>query len=143
MILLFSQQEKADSSNNLKLICEDLQKISQEEAAVKLTINKKMAQDLGILGLCELLNMSADANKEINEAYKNVPDVNIDLNTDHIVTLTNNKVFKIEVKKWDKLPDIIHAFAIMWAQMSKQYNDQENVALMRLKAIMLDKYFGN
>lgn len=137
------KQEKADSSNNLKLICEDLQKISQEEAAVKLTINKKMAQDLGILGLCELLNMSADANKEINEAYKNVPDVNIDLNTDHIVTLTNNKVFKIEVKKWDKLPDIIHAFAIMWAQMSKQYNDQENVALMRLKAIMLDKYFGN
>ena len=57
--------------------------------------------------------------------------------------MTNNKVFKIEVKKWDKLPDIIHAFAIMWAQMSKQYNDQENVALMRLKAIMLDKYFGN
>lgn len=137
------KQKKVDCSDNLKLICEDLQTISKEKAAVKLTINRKMAQDLGILDLCEMLNKSADVNKEIIEAYKNDPDVDIGLNTEHVVTLTNSKVFKVEVKKWDKLPDIIQAFAIMWAQMSKQYNDQENIALMRLKTIMLDKYFNN
>ena len=137
------KQQTADDSDNLKLICEDLRAISKEKAAIKLTINRKMAQDLGILDLCEMLNKSADVNKEIIEAYKNDPDVNIDLNTEHVVTLTNNKIFKIEVKKWDKLPDIIQAFAIMWAQLSKQYNNQENVALMRLKAILLDKYFNN
>lgn len=59
-----------------------------------------------------------------------------------IVTLTNSKTFKIEVKKWDKIPAIVVMFAQMWKQLMITCNNEENRYLMELKDIMLERYFG-
>lgn len=124
--------------SSLEKLSEELNRISSEKGAVKLTINKKMANDLGLLPLIEFLQQSTETNKELNEAFK---DEGVSLNADSIVTLTNSKTFKIEVKKWDKLPDLIVMFAQAWKQAMIHYNDEENRYLMELKDIMLDKLF--
>ncbi|MBB1096157.1 N-6 DNA methylase [Limosilactobacillus sp. BG-MG3-A] len=124
--------------SSLEKLSEELNRISSEKGAVKLTINRKMANDLGLLPLIKLLQESTEASKELNDAFK---DEGVSLNTDSIVTLTNSKTFKIEVKKWDKLPDLIVMFAQMWKQVMVHYNNEENRYLMELKDIMLDKLF--
>lgn len=123
---------------SLEEISENLRRVSAEKGAVKITINRKMANDLGLLPLIELLKQSTEASKELNEAFK---DEGVSLNADSIVTLTNSKTFKIEVNKWDKLPDLIVMFAQAWKQAMLHYNDEENRYLMELKDIMLDKFF--
>lgn len=123
---------------SLEEISENLKRVSAEKGAVKITINRKMANDLGLLPLIELLQQSIENSKELNKAFK---DEGVSLNADSIVTLTNNKTFKIEVKKWDKLPDLIVMFAQAWKQDMIHYNDEENRYLMELKDIMLDKLF--
>ena len=97
-----------------------------------------MANDLGLLPLIELLKQSAEASKELNKAFK---DEGVSLDTDSIVTLTKSKTIKIELKKWDKLPDLIVMFAQAWKQAMIHYNDEENRYLLELKDIMLDKLF--
>lgn len=124
--------------SSLEKLSEELNRVSSEKGAVKLTINRKMANDLGLLPLIKLLQESAKTSKELNDAFK---DEGVYLNTDSIVTLTNSKTFKIEVKKWDKLPDLIVMFAQMWKQVMVHYNNEENRYLMELKDIMLDKLF--
>lgn len=124
--------------SSLEKLSEELNRVSSEKGAVKLTINRKMANDLGLLPLIKLLQESTEISKELNDAFK---DEGISLNTDSIVTLTNSKTFKIEVKKWDKLPDLIVMFAQMWKQVMVHYNNEENRYLMELKDIMLDKLF--
>lgn len=123
---------------SLEEISENLKRVSAEKGAVKITINRKMANDLGLLPLIELLKQSAETNKELNEAFK---DEGVSLNADSIVTLTNSKTLKIEVNKWDKLPDLIVMFTQAWKQAMIYYNDEENRYLMELKDIMLDKLF--
>lgn len=123
---------------SLEEISENLKRVSAEKGAVKITINRKMANDLGLLPLIELLQQSTETSKELNKAFK---DEGVSLNADSIVTLTNSKTFKIEVKKWDKLPDLIVMFAQAWKQDMIHYNDEENRYLMELKDIMLDKLF--
>ncbi|WP_438768979.1 N-6 DNA methylase [Limosilactobacillus reuteri] len=124
--------------SSLEKLSEELNRVSAEKGAVKLTINRKMANDLGLLPLIKLLQESTETSKELNDAFK---DEGVSLNTDSIVTLTNSKTFKIEVKKWDKLPDLIIMFAQMWKQLMINCNNEENRYLMELKDIMLDKMF--
>ena len=131
------KQENIQHSS-LEKLSEELNRVSAEKGAVKITINKKMANDLGLLPLIELLQQSAETNRKLNKAFK---DEGVSLNADSIVTLTNSKTFKIEVKKWDKLPDLIFMFAQEWKQAMIHYNDEENRYLMELKDIMLDKLF--
>lgn len=125
--------------SSLEKLSNELNRVSAEKGAIKLTINRKMANDLGLLPLIKLLQQSNETNKELNESFK---DDGVSLNTDSIVTLTNSKTFKIEVKKWDKLPDIIVMFAQMWKQLMINCNNEENRYLMELKDIMLERYFG-
>lgn len=125
--------------SSLEKLSEELNRVSSEKGAVKLTINRKMANDLGLLPLIKLLQESTETSKELNDAFK---DEGVSLNTDSIVTLTNSKTFKIEVKKWDKLPDLIVMFAQMWKQLMINCNNEENRYLMELKDIMLERYFG-
>lgn len=124
--------------SSLEKLSENLNRISAEKGAIKLTINRKMANDLGLLPLIELLQQSTETSKELNKVFK---DEGVSLNADSIVTLTNSKTFKIEVKKWDKLPDLIVMFAQAWKQAMIYCNDEENRYLMELKDIMLDKLF--
>ncbi|WP_323062719.1 N-6 DNA methylase [Limosilactobacillus reuteri] len=124
--------------SSLEKLSEELNRVSAEKGAVKLTINRKMANDLGLLPMIKLLQESTETSKELNDAFK---DEGVSLDTDSIVTLTNSKTFKIEVKKWDKLPDLIIMFAQMWKQVMVHYNNEENRYLMELKDIMLDKLF--
>lgn len=123
---------------SLEEISKNLKRVSAKKGAVKIMINRKMANDLGLLPLIELLQQSTETSKELNEAFK---DEGVSLNADSIVTLTNSKTFKIEVNKWDKLPDLIVMFAQAWKQAMIHYNDEENRYLMELKDIMLDKLF--
>lgn len=131
------KKEEAQHSS-LEKLSNELNRVSAEKGAIKLTINRKMANDLGLLPLIKLLQQSNETNKELNESFK---DDGVSLNTDSIVTLTNSKAFKIEVKKWDKLPNIIVMFAQMWKQVMVHYNNEENRYLMELKDIMLERYF--
>lgn len=124
--------------SSLEKLAEQLNRVSAEKGAVKLTINKKMANDLGLIPLIKLLQEGGQASKELNEQFK---DDGIALSDESIVTLTNSKTFKIEVKKWDKLPMIIVMFAQMWKQLMITCNNEENRYLMELKDIMLERYF--
>lgn len=125
--------------SSLEKLAEQLNRVSAEKGAVKLTINKKMASDLGLMPLIKLLQEGTQTSKELNEQFK---DDGIALSDESIVTLTNSKTFKIEVKKWDKLPAIVVMFAQMWKQLMITYNNEENRYLMELKDIMLERYFG-
>lgn len=131
-------KQKDIQHSSLEKLSEELNRVSAEKGAVKLTINRKMANDLGLLPLIKLLQESTKTSKELNDVFK---DEGISLNTDSIVTLTNSKTFKIEVKKWDKLPDLIVMFAQMWKQVMVHYNNEENRYLMELKDIMLERLF--
>lgn len=131
-------KQKDVKHSSLEKLSGNLNRVSAEKGAIKLTINRKMANDLGLLPLIELLQQSAETSKELNKAFK---DEGVSLNTGSIVTLTNSKTFKIEVKKWDKLPDLIVMFAQAWKQAMIHYNDEENRYLMELKDIMLEKLF--
>ena len=124
--------------SSLEKLSEELNRVSAEKGAIKLTINRKMANDLGLLPLIKLLQESTETSKELNDAFE---DEGVSLNTDSIVTLTNSKTFKIEVKKWDKLPDLIIMFAQMWKQVMVHYNNEENRYLIELKDIMLERLF--
>lgn len=112
--------------------------MSAEKSAVKLTINRKMANDLGLMPLIKLLQESGQTSKELNEQFKGD---GLILNDENLVTLTNNKTFKIEVKKWNELPDIIVMFSQMWKQLMVTCNNEENRYLMELRDIMLERYF--
>ena len=125
--------------SSLEKLAEQLNRVSAEKGAVKLTINKKMANDLGLMPLIKLLQEGGQTSKELNEQFK---DDGIALSDESIVTLTNSKTFKIEVKKWDKLPAIVVMFAQMWKQLMITCNNEENRYLMELKDIMLERYFG-
>ena len=125
--------------SSLEKLAEQLNRVSAEKGAVKLTINKKMASDLGLMPLIKLLQEGTQTSKELNEQFK---DDGIALSDESIVTLTNSKTFKIEVKKWDKLPAIVVMFAQMWKQLMINCNNEENRYLMELKDIMLERYFG-
>lgn len=125
--------------SSLEKLAEQLNRVSAEKGAVKLTINKKMASDLGLMPLIKLLQEGEQTSKELNEQFK---DDGIVLSDESIVTLTNSKTFKIEVKKWDKLPAIVVMFAQMWKQLMITCNNEENRYLMELKDIMLEQYFG-
>ena len=125
--------------SSLEKLAEQLNRVSAEKGAVKLTINKKMSNDLGLMPLIKLLQEGAQTSKELNEQFK---DDGIALSDESIVTLTNSKTFKIEVKKWDKLPAIVVMFAQMWKQLMINCNNEENRYLMELKDIMLERYFG-
>lgn len=125
--------------SSLEKLAEQLNRVSAEKGAVKLTINKKMASDLGLMPLIKLLQEGTQTSKELNEQFK---DDGIALSDESIVTLTNSKTFKIEVKKWDKLPTIVVMFAQMWKQLMINCNNEENRYLMELKDIMLERYFG-
>lgn len=121
----------------IERIVEQLNRVSSEKGAIKLTINKKMANDLELMPLIRLLQEGAKTSKELNEEFK---DDGIELSDESIVTLTNNKIFKIEVKKWDKLPEIIVMFAQMWKQLMISCNNEENRYLAELRDILLDEY---
>lgn len=125
--------------SSLEKLAEQLNRVSAEKGAVKLTINKKMASDLGLMPLIKSLQEGTQTSKELNEQFK---DDGIALSDESIVTLTNSKTFKIEVKKWDKLPAIVVMFAQMWKQLMINCNNEENRYLMELKDIMLERYFG-
>ncbi|WP_267201624.1 N-6 DNA methylase [Limosilactobacillus kribbianus] len=124
--------------SSLEKLAEQLNRVSAEKGAVKLTINKKMASDLGLMPLIKSLQEGTQTSKELNEQFK---DDGIALSDESIVTLTNSKTFKIEVKKWDKLPAIVVMFAQMWKQLMITCNNEENRYLMELKDIMLERYF--
>lgn len=124
--------------SSLEKLAEQLNRVSAEKGAVKLTINRKMANDLGLMPLIKLLQEGGQTSKELNEQFK---DDGIALSDESIVTLTNSKTFKIEVKKWDKLPAIVVMFAQMWKQLMITCNNEENRYLMELKDIMLERYF--
>lgn len=132
-------QKETVQHSSLEKLAEQLNRVSAEKGAVKLTINKKMASDLGLMPLIKLLQEGAQTSKELNEQFK---DDGIALSDESIVTLTNSKTFKIEVKKWDKLPAIVVMFAQMWKQLMINCNNEENRYLMELKDIMLERYFG-
>ena len=132
------KQETVQHTSMERLV-EQLNRVSAEKGAVKLTINKKMANDLGLMPLIKLLQEGDQTSKELNKQFK---DDGIALSDESIVTLTNSKTFKIEVKKWDKLPAIVVMFAQMWKQLMITCNNEENRYLMELKDIMLERYFG-
>ncbi len=138
MPLIKLLQEGAQTSKELNEQFKD-DGIALSDESVKLTINKKMASDLGLMPLIKLLQEGAQTSKELNEQFK---DDGIALSDESIVTLTNSKTFKIEVKKWDKLPAIVVMFAQMWKQLMINCNNEENRYLMELKDIMLERYFG-
>ena len=132
------KQETVQHTSMERLV-KQLNRMSAEKSAVKLTINKKMANDLGLMSLIKLLQEGGQTSKELNEQFK---DDGLSLSDESIVTLTNSKTFKIEVKKWDKLPAIVVMFAQMWKQLMITCNNEENRYLMELKDIMLERYFG-
>lgn len=131
------KQETVQHTSMERLV-KQLNRVSAEKGAVKLTINRKMANDLGLMSLIKLLQESGQTSKELNEQFKGD---GLILNDENLVTLTNNKTFKIEVKKWDELPNIIVMFAQMWKQMMVTCNNEENRYLLELKDIMLERYF--
>lgn len=133
---------KRETTQHLPIekIFEQLNRVSSEKSAIKLTINRKMANDLELMPLIESLQESAKTNKKINEQHKKY---GAKLDDESIVTLTNSKVFKIEVKKWDKLPEIIIMFAQMWKQLMINCNNEENRYLAELRDIFLEKIFGS
>ncbi len=131
------KQETVQHTSMERLV-KQLNRVSAEKGAVKLTINRKMANDLGLMPLIKLLQESGQTSKELNEQFKGD---GLILNDENLVTLTNNKTFKIEVKKWNELPDIIVMFAQMWKQLMVTCNNEENRYLMELRDIMLERYF--
>lgn len=131
------KQETVQHTSMERLV-KQLNRVSAEKGAVKLTINRKMANDLGLMSLIKLLQESGQTSKELNEQFKGD---GLILNDENLVTLTNNKTFKIEVKKWNELPDIIVMFAQMWKQLMVTCNNEENRYLMELRDIMLERYF--
>ncbi len=56
--------------SSLEKLSEELNRVSSEKGAVKLTINRKMANDLGLLPLIKLLQESTETSKELNDAFK-------------------------------------------------------------------------
>ncbi len=132
------KQETVQHTSMERLV-KQLNRVSAEKGAVKLTINKKMANDLGLMPLIKLLQEGGQTSKELNEQFN---DDGLNLSDENIVTLTNSKTFKIEVKKWDKLPAIVVMFAQMWKQLMITCNNEENRYLIELKDIMLERYFG-
>lgn len=131
------KQETVQHTSMERLV-KQLNRVSAEKGAVKLTINRKMANDLGLMPLVKLLQESGQTSKELNEQFKGD---GLILNDENLVTLTNNKTFKIEVKKWNELPDIIVMFSQMWKQLMVTCNNEENRYLMELRDIMLERYF--
>lgn len=132
-------EQKTVQHTSMERLVKQLNRISAENSAVKLTINEKMANDLGLMPLIKLLQEGGQTSKELNGQFK---DDGLSLSDESIVALTNSKTFKIEVKKWDKLPVIVVMFAQMWKQLMITCNDEENRYLMELKDIMLERYFG-
>lgn len=132
-------EQKTVQHTSMERLVKQLNRISAEKSAVKLTINEKMANDLGLMPLIKLLQEGGQTSKELNGQFK---DDGLSLSDESIVALTNSKTFKIEVKKWDKLPVIVVMFAQMWKQLMITCNDEENRYLMELKDIMLERYFG-
>ena len=121
-------------------IVNDLNHIIKLKNQIKITINKKAAKDLGVYDQMELFRQSQKTNKEMVKMIKD--DKGLDLNKENFITLSKDKVLKMEVQDWDRIPLIFQSVVRDWAQMIYILNLEENRYLNEYKEALLDEYFG-
>ena len=121
-------------------IVNDLNHIIKLKNQIKITINKKAAKDLGVYEQIELFQQSQKANKEMAKMIKD--DKGMTLTKEHFVTLSRDKVLKMEVQDWDRIPLIFQSVVRDWAQMIYILNLEENRYLNEYKEALLNEYFG-
>lgn len=116
-------------------IVNDLNRIIRKKSAVKITINKNMAKQLGVYDLALQFKESQKINEKIGKA------VDAKIAKENIATLTASKELKFQLTEFDEMPPIITLFFQAWRQMMIELNSEENRLLLELKNLMLDKYF--
>lgn len=133
--LYLDLKEKQTKHRSEQDIVNDLNRIIHKKSAVKITINKNMAKQLGVYDLALEFKESQKLNEEIAKA------VDAKIAKESIMTLTANKELKFQLTEFDGMPPIIKFFFQAWRQMIVELNNEENRLLLELKDVMLDKYF--
>ena len=123
-------------------IIEDINRITRDKNIVKITLNRKIARELGVDILKDNVLKSREIVKSMNETFKAFTDKKII--EDDYFTLTENKEIKIENKDKEKLSEMIPLFMLMWKQHIIYLNNEQNRYLAELRdAILPELMSGN
>lgn len=126
----FDIEREKDSSRSYKDIVSDINRIIKHKNEMKITINENIAKQTGVFELAKTFKESKGINKELSESLS---DVGEKLIPENIVTLSKNRVVNIELKEFDKLPELLIIFISMWSHYMTTLNDEENRLMIELK----------
>lgn len=115
-------------------IAKDLNRVIDFKNAIKITINENMAKSLGLYDLALDFKAGAEMSKTLSEQMKTI---GIAIKTTSVMSLTKNKELKIEVKDFERFPEIMSVFANVWKTQMMFLNNEENRLLAELRDALL------
>lgn len=110
-------------------IISDINRISREKSAIKITCNENIAKKLGLEEAARLMNF--DNPQELDKVFKILGGA---YESRRFITLSKNKnEFKIENQDKERLSSLITFFLPMWKQHLFYLNQEENRLLAELR----------
>lgn len=115
-------------------IANDLNRIIDKKNAFKITINETMAKSLGLQEVSIIAEAGQKSSQNMAETLKYL---NIKLKKEDYLRLSRYKEFKIELKDFDNLPEIMLLFMNMYKQMLIMLGNEENRLLIELRDALI------
>lgn len=113
-------------------IMEDINRISRERSVIKITCNETLAKQLGLYEVAQLEDGKSDAG--LNKTFELLGG---HYESRCYITLSKNKVFKIENQDKEIWSSLINFIIPMWKQHVFYLNQEENRLLAELRDAML------
>lgn len=131
--------KQANIHRPLNDIANDLNRIIDLKNSVKITINENMAKSLEIYDLAVDFKKGEEISKTLSEELSNV---GLKIKKTSSLSLTKNKELKIEVKNFERLPEIISVVMNLWRTQMMFFNNEENRLLAELRDALLIELFS-
>lgn len=121
-------------------IIDDINRITRDKNIVKVTLNKKIANELEVDVLKDIINESNETVKSMNQTFNAFTEKKII--EDDYFSLSEYKEIKIENKDKEKLSEMIPMFLMMWKQHIIYLNNEQNRYLAELRDALLPKFMS-
>nr|DAD60957.1 MAG TPA: N-6 DNA Methylase [Caudoviricetes sp.] len=131
--------KQANIHRPLNDIANDLNRIIDLKNSVKITINENMAKSLGIYDLAVDFKKGEEISKTLSDELANI---GLKIKKTSSLSLTRNKELKIEVKNFERLPEIISVVMNLWRTQMMFFNNEENRLLAELRDALITELFS-
>lgn len=112
-------------------IMADINRVLREKSMLKITVNEKLAKDIGLYGYAKACEESEDAETDLSQTFE-VLGGEFEPAKKYI-TLTKSREFKVESIDKENWSHLLRFFVLMWQEHMTYLNDEENRLLAELR----------